>query len=186
MTKIEWTHRPGTTGITWNPVTGCTKISAGCKNCYAERMSKRLKGRFGYPADEPFRVTSHFDKFDAPLKWRKPRTVFVCSMGDLFHEDVGYNVHQILWDVMEQCPQHTFIVLTKRPENMLDTIEQHLMVSHGVLPNLWLGTSIEKPEYGYRAEYLRRCPAAVRFLSLEPLLAPLDGQPGRRPTLPSL
>jgi protein gp37 len=174
MTKIEWTHRQGTTGITWNPITGCTKISEGCKHCYAEKMSKRLAGRFGYPADDPFAVTPHFDKFDAPLKWRKPRTVFVCSMGDLFHEDVGFNVHQIVWDVMEQTPQHTYLILTKRADNMLDTVEL-LQVSHGILPNVWLGVTAENQKRANeRIPLLLQTPAAVRFVSIEPLLDPVD------------
>lgn len=174
MTKIEWTHRLGTTGETWNPVSGCTKISAGCLNCYAERMSKRLAGRFGYPADDPFRVTAHFDKFDAPLKWKKPRTVFVCSMGDLFHKDVGYNVHQTIWDTMEQTPQHTYLILTKRAENMYTTMDS-LRVSHGILPNIWLGVTTEnQARADERIPLLLQCPAAVRFVSVEPMLEPVD------------
>ena len=105
-------------GKTWNPVTGCTKISAGCQHCYAERMSKRLAGRFGYPADEPFRVTLHPDKIDKPLHWKKPRKVFVCSMGDLFHEDVPDEFIDKVFAVMALSPRHTFQVLTKRPDRM--------------------------------------------------------------------
>jgi len=169
-TKIEWTHRPGTTGVTWNPITGCTKISEGCRNCYAERMSKRLAGRFGYPADDPFAVTAHFDKFDEPFKWSKPRTVFVCSMGDLFHDDVGFNVHQHIWDVMEATPRHTYLLLTKRPDHLLDTLDE-LCVSHGVLP---LGVTVESNKQRDRILTLKECPAAVRFVSYEPALGPLD------------
>ena len=183
--KIGWLNRPGTTGATWNPVTGCTKCSEGCKNCYAERMSKRLSGRFGYPEDEPFRVTLHEDKLDAPLGWKKPRTVFVCSMGDLFHEDVPFWYIARIVDVMESAPEHTFLLLTKRPDRMLDFTEwmcregEDLPMSFTRWPdNIWLGTTIEKPEYSYRAEYLRRCPAAVRFLSLEPLLGSMADYPG--------
>ena len=114
MTKIEWTHRPGTTGVTWNPVTGCTPISEGCANCYARRMAKRLAGRHGYPeAPHEFNVTLHPDKLENPLKWRKPRTVFVCSMSDLFHEDVPLWYISLIWSVMTQTPQHTYLVLTK-------------------------------------------------------------------------
>jgi protein gp37 len=175
MTKIEWTHKPGTTGETWNPVTGCTKISEGCKNCYAERMSKRLAGRFGYPADEPFAVTLHPERLDIPLKWRKPRTVFVCSMGDLFHSDIDMLDIGDVWSVMEEATAHTFIVLTKRPSRMLEFLQAW---GNDGNDHIRLGVTIEKPEYAYRAEYLRRCPAAVRFLSLEPLLASLNDYPG--------
>lgn len=110
--KISWTD------TTWNPITGCSRISAGCANCYAERMAKRLAGRCGYPADDPFRVTLHKDKLLEPLGWKKPRIVFVCSMGDLFHEDVPDKIIRQIWDVAWKCPQHIFLVLTKRPERM--------------------------------------------------------------------
>jgi protein gp37 len=113
-TKIEWTD------VTWNPVTGCTKISPGCEHCYAERMSKRLKGRYGYPADEPFRVTLHPDKLEEPLHWRKPKRVFVCSMGDLFHEDVPDRFIEAVFGIISLCGQHVFQVLTKRPERALE------------------------------------------------------------------
>ena len=109
-TKIEWCEE------TWNPVTGCTKVSEGCRNCYAERMAKRLAGRAGYPADDPFAVTLHPDRLDQPLHWKKPRRVFVCSMGDLFHEDVP---HDFIMDVMlttAEYPEHTYIIVTKRAE----------------------------------------------------------------------
>lgn len=110
--KIEWTD------VVWNPVTGCTKISPGCKNCYAERMSKRLAGRAGYPRDNPFRVTLHPDRLGQPLRWKKPRRVFVCSMGDLFHHSLAYHYISAVFGVMAVCQQHTFIVLTKRPQIM--------------------------------------------------------------------
>ena len=108
-TKIEWTQE------TWNPVTGCSKISPGCANCYAERMAKRLKGRFGYPADDPFKVTFHSDRLDQPLKWRKPRMIFVCSMGDLFHEDVKDTQIIDVFDAMNDAKWHQYLILTKRP-----------------------------------------------------------------------
>jgi len=186
-TKIEWTHRPGTTGVTWNPVTGCTKISEGCKHCYAERMSKRLARRFGYPADDPFKVTLHPDRLKEPLRWRKPRTVFVCSMGDLFHQDVPFDWILRVWTTMFYALDHTYLILTKRPDRMHIFLTEwlpsawHLAMLEpyaGPFPNVWLGTSIEKPEYGYRAEYLRRTPAALRFLSMEPLLASFGDSPG--------
>ena len=160
MTKIEWTER------TWNPVTGCTKVSPGCKNCYAERMAKRLAGRAGYPKDEPFRVTLHPDRLTEPFKWRKPCTVFVCSMSDLFHKDVPRPFVAKVRSVMDQCPRHTFQLLTKRPENIPREFWS---------PNVWLGTSIENTATVYRKLILADLAgyANVLFLSCEPLLGPL-------------
>ena len=111
-TKIEWAD------AVWNPITGCSPVSEGCHNCYAKRMANRLRGWCGYPKDEPYKVTFHPDRLDQPLKWKKPRRIFVCSMGDLFHEGVKFNwVHEV-WDIMKACPHHVFIVLTKRPGRM--------------------------------------------------------------------
>ncbi len=112
-TTIEWTD------ATWNPVTGCTPISDGCVHCYAQRMAKRLRGRFGYPADDPFRVTFHPDRLDQPLHWKKPRRIFVCSMADLFHKDVKDECIDKVFAVMQLAWWHTFMVLTKRPENFV-------------------------------------------------------------------
>ena len=167
-TKIEWTDE------TWNPVTGCTKVSAGCKNCYAERMSKRLAGRFGYPADDPFRVTLHPDRLEQPLHWRKPRRVFVCSMGDLFHKDVPLYFQVNVWRTMADSLHHTFQVLTKRADLMQHRL-QPLSQTFGVLPNVWLGVTVENQETAdERAHVLAQIAASVRFLSLEPLLGPID------------
>ena len=188
MTKIEWTHRPGTTGETWNPVTGCTKISAGCTHCYAERMSKRLAGRFGYPADDPFRVTLHPDKLGVPLKWPKPRTVFVCSMSDLFHEDVPDEyICDVLYTIW-QVPQHTFMVLTKRPQRMLEWFNRPAAADshwHKPMPNLWLGVTCEnQARADERIPLLLQCPAAVRFVSYEPALGPIALEGKRHNWLP--
>lgn len=172
MTKIEWTHRPGTTGETWNPVTGCTKISEGCAHCYAERMSKRLKGRFGYPEDDPFRVTVHPDKLELPLRWKKPRTVFVCSMGDLFHKDVPTQTIALVWRMMNKASRHTFLVLTKRPKRMAYFLKQYDIQP---LPSVWLGVTTENQQRANeRIPLLLQCPAAVRFVSVEPMLGPVD------------
>lgn len=197
MTSIEWTNE------TWNPVTGCTKVSAGCANCYAERMAKRLKGRYGYPKDEPFRVTLHEDRLTGPLRWRTPRMIFVCSMGDLFHADVPFDFIDRVFAVMALCPQHTFQVLTKRPERMESYINdwhatvplercfdrrkgcvyaivdkiagRYVVPRYWPLPNVWLGTSVENQQAAdERIPHLLRCPAAVRFVSAEPLLGPVD------------
>jgi protein gp37 len=169
-TKIEWAD------ATWNPVTGCTKVSPGCQNCYAERMAKRLAGRCGYPAEEPFKVTVHPDKLEEPLKWKMPRRVFVCSMSDLFHEDVSESWIYEIFRVMERCPQHTFMVLTKRPERMRQ-------MARGVVTgwetehrkHIWLGVTTENQEQtNKRIPILLDTPAAVRYVSVEPMLGPVD------------
>ena len=206
-TKIEWTDE------SWNPVTGCTKVSAGCQNCYAERMAKRLRGRFGYPDDDPFRVTLHPDRLEQPLRWRKPRRVFVCSMGDLFHEDVPDEFIDQVFAVMALAKEHTFQVLTKRPERMKSYLSDratyqrvrketeegdvcglyldslcgwefrqaqnqwwtNLPPDRWPLPNVWLGTSVEdQATADERIPQLLECPAAVRFVSCEPLLSSVD------------
>lgn len=188
-TKIEWATE------TWNPVTGCTPVSEACQNCYAKRMANRLRGRFGYPEDEPFRVTLHPEKLDEPLKWKKPRRVFVCSMGDLFHEKVHpYDIMRI-FNVMAQAKQHTFMVLTKRPENLLAFYErlrpgvtipgpyfsicgkgQGYAGSPPRLPdNIWIGVTAENQQRAdERIPILLQIPAAVRFVSVEPMLGPVD------------
>jgi len=213
-TKIEWCQNPdGTPGETWNPVTGCSKVSAGCANCYAERMVKRLAGRFGYPENNPFAVTLQEDRLEQPLRWTKPRGVFVCSMGDLFHEDVGDLALQLVFSIMASASEHTFYVLTKRPERMRQWVRRLRWV-RGVLPlelppfraphlltcvaapqpdidvekaggvplevdwvpsNVWLGVSVENQAAAdERIPLLLDTPAAVRFVSCEPLLGRVD------------
>lgn len=171
-TKIEWTE------YSWNPVTGCTPISEGCQNCYAKRMANRLRGRCGYPADEPFRVTLHPEKLDEPLKWEKPRRVFVCSMGDLFHEDVPDEFIEKVFDVMATVSRHTFIVLTKRPRRLLEFVKwQTHETGEGYLNegNVWLGVTAENQQRAdERIPILLQIPAAVRFVSVEPMLGPVD------------
>jgi len=163
--KIEWTDR------TWNPVTGCTKVSTGCANCYAERWAIRLKGRGGYPVDEPFRVTVHLNRMNEPYKWRNPAKVFVCSMSDLFHEHVpAVNIRDV-WEVMEKNPRHTFIILTKRPERAKHLFGPVIWQ----LSNVWLGVSAENQQTAdERIPILLQIPAAVRFVSCEPLLGAVD------------
>lgn len=183
-TKIEWVVNPdGSQGKSWNPVTGCTKISPGCKHCYAERMSKRLAGRCGYPADEPFKVTYHHNRLEEPLRWRKPQNVFAVSMGDLFHEDVPDEYINQVFAVMALCPQHTFRVLTKRPKRMCQYMADNNYIElNGVnigqfppLPNVWLGVTAENQEQAdKRIPLLLQTPAAVRFVSVEPMLGPVD------------
>lgn len=183
MTQIEWTDE----GVTWNPVTGCTPVSPGCANCYARRMAQRLRGRCGYPADDPFRVTLHPERLDQPLRWRKSRQIFVCSMGDLFHEDVPAEYVASVWRIMAACPQHTFQVLTKRPARMLEWVRQADAACAPVadrlpgswpLPNVWLGVTAEDQERAdERIPLLLQCPAAVRFVSVEPMLGPVSLAP---------
>lgn len=223
-TNISWTD------YVWNPVTGCTKISPGCQNCYAARMAKRLAGRYGYPAAEPFQVTLHPDRLDEPFRWKKPRRVFVPSMGDLFHANVPLEYIDRVFAVMAWAWRHTFLVLTKRPERMagwfqwvhrrkrgywcgeagylLDswhgyegsgsdcscvicrqpgpadhyfpgrsplTLGDSSLCAPWPLPNVWLGYSAStQADLERGLPHLLDCPAALRFLSLEPLLGPID------------
>lgn len=171
-TKIEWTD------TVWNPVTGCTKISEGCRNCYAERMSKRLAGRCGYPIVDPFKVTLHPDRLDEPLKWKKPRRIFVNSMSDLFHDDVPFEFIRAVWARMATIRQHTYMVLTKRPKRMLEFFEwmdkQDWKVET-LREHIWLGVSIENQETASeRIPSLLYAPVTVRFISMEPLLGAVD------------
>lgn len=163
---IEWTE------ATWNPVTGCTKVSAGCKNCYAERMAKRLKA-MGVPQyRNGFKLTIQPEMLDVPRRWKRPRKVFVNSMSDLFHPQVPLSFIQQVFKVMNDCPQHTFQILTKRPEIAAE-YSKELKWSH----NIWMGTSVENMLVVHRIKDLVRVRAKVRFLSLEPLLGPLPRLP---------
>lgn len=208
MTKIEWTDQ------TWNPITGCTPVSPGCAHCYARRMAKRLAGRCGYPAaPHEFEVTLHPERLNEPLGWKKPRRVFVCSMGDLFHEDVPDEYVDAVFAVMAVAEQHTFQVLTKRPERMYQwsrslytrsfrysalgnrsvsytysKIGEMLRagaLEYGVqvgpinrsfpLANVWLGVTAEtQMQANQRIPVLLSTEAKVRFVSIEPMLGPVD------------
>lgn len=170
-TTIEWTE------VTWNPVTGCDRVSAGCDNCYALALAKRLKamGAEKYQNDgDPrtsgpgFDVTIHPQALGQPLKWRKPLTVFVNSMSDLFHARVPTSFVQDVFDVMASTPHHTYQVLTKRSVRLRRIAEKLVWPS-----NVWMGVSVEEPKVLSRIDDLRAVPAAVRFLSCEPLIAPL-------------
>jgi len=170
-TKIEWAEK------TWNPITGCTKISEGCKNCYAEKMSKRLAGRYGYPKYNPFAVTFHEDKLEEPLKWKKPSMVFVCSMGDLFHDDVDFELQNKIFSIIRKCSQHTFLILTKRPEKMRDFLKCYRACGeyHITYKNVWLGVTVENQEQAdKRIPILLEIPATKRFVSIEPMLEEVD------------
>lgn len=181
QSSIEWTD------TTWNPVVGCTKVSPGCDRCYAERVTQR------FPASFPngFDLTLREDAIGAPLSWRKPRRVFVNSMSDLFHADVPEAFVARVFEVMAACPQHQFQVLTKRAERLARVAPRLAWA-----PNIWMGVSIESDGYAWRADFLRRVPAEVRFVSAEPLLGALEAlaldgihwliaggesQPGARP-----
>lgn len=177
-TKIEWVkNQDGTRGRSWNPVTGCTKTSPGCKNCYAERMARRLAGRHGYPeAPHHFDVVLRPGRLDIPLRRRKPTTYFVPSMGDLFHKEVQEKWLWRIFKVMAAADRHTFQILTKRPRRMLEFCQSgwYQGLCYYGLNNIWLGVSVENPDYLWRIEELLKCRAAVRFVSLEPLLSPVD------------
>ena len=161
---IEWTE------ATWNPVTGCTKISAGCKNCYAERLSIRLQLMGNERYQNGFRLTLHKDVVDLPRSWRSGRMIFVNSMSDLFHRDVPLEFIQRVFQTMRECPQHVFQILTKRNERL-----RKLATQIDWPPNVWIGVSVENAAVLSRIDDLRIVPAAVRFLSCEPLIGSLAG-----------
>jgi len=174
-TSIEWTD------ATWNPVAGCSIMSAGCTNCYAMRMAARLEAmgsekyrgltrRSGRRAVWTGRVRLDEKALNIPKSWSKPRRVFVNSMSDLFHEKVPTSFVKQIWDVMEQTPRHTYQILTKRPDRMAEASQ-----SLELLPNVWLGTSVEGPDVLHRIDDLRKVPAAIRFISFEPLIGSVAG-----------
>lgn len=158
-TGIEWTDR------TWNPTTGCTKISPGCTHCYAEALTKRFHTNF----PNGFNVTLYPERLTEPLKWRKPSRIFVNSMSDLFHEDIPLDFIQEVFQVIEKTPWHIYQILTKRHERL-----RSLAPKLNWHENIWMGVSVENQNYVQRVDYLRQVPANVRFLSCEPLLGPLD------------
>jgi protein gp37 len=161
---IEWTE------ATWNPVTGCSKVSPGCAHCYAETLSHRF-GRTTKPwtpANARENVTTHEERLEQPMRWRRPRMIFVNSMSDLFHELVPLEFVRRVFDVMTSTERHTFQVLTKRPERALEIADALEWPG-----NVWLGVSIENSRFTHRADVLREIPAAIRFISAEPLLGSL-------------
>lgn len=160
--SIEWTES------TWNPLTGCTKVSPGCKHCYAERMAKRLHAMGQPNYANGFKLTLHPQALEIPLSWKKPQMIFVNSMSDLFHKDVPVDFIQQVFDVMRRADWHTFQVLTKRSERLLELDPQIEWPD-----NVWMGVSVENQDYTFRIDHLRQTHARTRFLSLEPLLGPL-------------
>lgn len=162
QSRIEWTK------ATWNPLTGCTKISPGCKHCYAERMAKRLKAMGQANYVNGFRLTMHERVMKKPLEWKTPQFTFVNSMSDLFHKDVPLSFIQRVFDVMKRAHWHQFQVLTKRSERLLE-------LSHYLewAENIWMGVSVENADYTFRIDHLRKTGAKIKFLSIEPLLEPI-------------
>ncbi len=158
--------------MTWNPVTGCSKVSAGCKHCYAETMAKRLKAMGVHRYTNGFRVTLQPDLLDAPLRWKSPKVIFVNSMSDLFHEDIPDEYIKKVFNTMARCPQHTFQILTKRSERL-----REIAAVLPWRPNIWIGVSVEDNRVIQRINDLQTVPAFVRFLSCEPLIGPLDDLP---------
>jgi protein gp37 len=186
--KIEWCD------ATWNPVTGCTPVSEGCENCYAKRLAGRfpqIHGRY-IPVDREYgsaefeqrefsEITLHHDRLNDPLHWRKPRRIFVCSMGDLFHEQVPEGFIFSVWNTFLKAPQHTYMVLTKRPKRMMQLLRhvhadihwKGALIPSFPLPNVWLGVTVENDKHLDRIFTLLEAPAPIRFVSTEPLLGPL-------------
>ncbi len=161
--KIEWT------GSTWNPITGCTKYSDGCTNCYAEKMANRLKNMGLKKYENSFTLTLHYENIEDPLFMKKPQTIFVCSMSDIFHKDVPDEFILKLFEVMNKAHWHTFQVLTKRAERI-----KELNDSITWTKNIWLGTTVESEKVTHRIDYLRESGAYIKFLSIEPLLSPIN------------
>ena len=191
QTSIEWTD------ATWNPVTGCTKISAGCFRCYAERFSERFRGVPGHPFERGFDLTLRPERLRQPMAWRQPRMIFVNSMSDLFHKEVPDDFVSQVFDTMEEAGHHTFQVLTKRSSRMA-RFTRRRYADRAPPANVWLGVSIEDGARKSRLSHLQRTVAAVRFLSVEPLIGPVgtldlagvhwvivggESGPGHRPML---
>lgn len=162
LSTIEWTE------MSWNPITGCNKVSAGCDNCYAEVMSRRLKAMGQKKYQNGFELTLHPDTLLEPKKWKKSHTVFVCSMSDLFHEKVPFDFIDKIMAVITATPQHKYQILTKRGKRMSE-----YFTSHDIPNNAWLGVTVDVTSSKERIDYLRKLPASIKFLSCEPLLEDL-------------
>jgi len=158
--KIEWTES------TWNPSTGCTKISAGCANCNAEIMTRRLQAMGMEKYKDGFNLACHYNELQSPFSWKKPRMIFVNSMSDLFHENMPFDFIKAVFKVMNECPQHTFQVLTKRA----DILEKYYTLLEWT-PNIWMGVTVESDRVTKRIDALRKVPSYIKFLSIEPLIS---------------
>lgn len=163
ISKIEWTE------VTWNPITGCSKISDGCINCYAAAFAKRLKAMGNIRYKNGFQPTVHEDLIDLPFQWKTPKRVFVNSMSDIFHEQIPDKYILQIFETMNQCRQHEFQVLTKRPERLSSLNDKIVWTD-----NIWMGVTIESDKYLNRADMLRNCGARIKFISAEPLLSRLN------------
>ncbi|MBS2031364.1 MAG: phage Gp37/Gp68 family protein [Deltaproteobacteria bacterium] len=161
--NIEWTD------ATWNPVRGCRKVSPGCKHCYAETFAERFRGVSGHPFEHGFDLRLVPEALELPLKWKRARLIFVNSMSDLFLEDVPVDYIKKVFSVMHRASHHQFQVLTKRADRLAELAPQLTFT-----PNIWMGVSVENAKYTWRIDELRRVPSQVRFLSIEPLLGPLE------------
>lgn len=167
MSAIEWTD------ATWNPATGCSKVSPGCQNCYAETLSARLKAMKQKKYANGFNYTEHPTELQKPQHWKKPRMIFVNSMSDLFHEAATNSFINDVFEIMMGTPRHTYQILTKRPKRMKEFVDKFISVRGGLdeIPNhIWLGTSVESHDYLFRIDQLRQVKCAIRFVSFEPLL----------------
>ena len=165
-TGIEWTD------ATWNPVTGCTKITRGCDHCYAERLAERFRGKRGHPFENGFDLTLHRKRLSQPLSWKRPRRIFVNSMSDLFHKEIPTEFIDCVFDTMEVADRHVYQVLTKRGSLMKRYLQRRY--GRGVAPeHIWCGVSVEDRSATARIQHLQKTPASVRFLSIEPLLGPV-------------
>jgi protein gp37 len=162
-TKIEWTDK------TWNPITGCSKVSAGCAHCYAEVMARRLQAMGQNKYKNGFQLTLHEDSLNEPLHWKTPHTIFVCSMSDLFHENVPFEFIDKVLNIIKQTPRHRYQLLTKRAERMAEYFKTHSIPS-----NAWLGVTVDVQSSKNRIDVLRNLDASIRFLSCEPLLEDLS------------
>lgn len=165
-TSIEWTD------ATWNPVTGCTKISPGCHNCYAARFSERFRGTPGHPFESGFDLTLRPERLEHPLAWKRPRRIFVNSMSDLFHKAIPTPFIELVFDTMERAHWHQFQVLSKRSSLMRDFLKRRY-ATRPAPSHLWFGVSVEDRDRISRIRHLQQSPAAIRFLSIEPLIAPV-------------
>ena len=170
LSAIEWTQS------TWNPVTGCHKVSAACSNCYAERFANRFRGVKGHPYEQGFSVRMWPARLALPLRWARSRLVFVNSMSDLFLEEIPSSFIAKVFQTMASAPQHTFQVLTKRPGRMAEWLSSS-HAPHPLPTNIWLGVSVENSQWLKRVDLLRSVKAAVRFISFEPLLGPIELRP---------
>lgn len=161
--SIEWTE------VTWNPVTGCDQVSPGCAHCYAKTFAERWRGIPGHHYEQGFDLRLWPERIRQPLSWKRPKVVFVNSMSDLFHEEIPKDFISEVFGTMAATPMHTYQVLTKRPERLLEIANQLEWA-----PNIWMGVSVENRRFAYRADLLRRSPASIKFVSAEPLLGQID------------